>query len=104
MSWPMASFCDQPVNFSALGLIKTTDPLVSVVITASPIHFSVVENARFKGGFITRNYGAPDQNIHTVQLEINQSIYMRDDQPAELDEDKCARLRPLLKQFIGALV
>lgn len=67
-------------------------------------HFSVVENARFKGGFITRNYGKPDENIHTIQLEINQSIYMCDDQAATLDEDKCARLRPLLKQFIAALV
>jgi len=94
------------LNFgTAAGTSCAPDVLKRVTdIAHAQDHFSVVENARFKGGFITRNYGAPDQNIHTVQLEINQSIYMRDDQPAELDEDKCARLRPLLKQFIGALV
>ena len=66
--------------------------------------YSVVENARFKGGFITRHYGDPDNNVHTIQLEINQSIYMGDDQLAMLDEQKCERLRPLLEQFLSALL
>lgn len=65
--------------------------------------FSVVENARFKGGFITRDYGKPGENVHTIQLEINQSIYMSDEKPMMLDEAKCERLRPLLKQFFTAL-
>lgn len=65
--------------------------------------FSVVENARFKGGFITRNYGKPDENIHSIQLEINQSIYMSDEQPTKLDESKSGQLRSLLRRFIKAL-
>ena len=38
--------------------------------------FSFVINGRFKGGFITRNYGCPEQNIHAVQLEHAKSVYL----------------------------
>jgi len=94
------------LNFgTAAGTSCTPDILSRVTdIAHAQNHFSVVENARFKGGYITRNYGKPDDNVHTIQLEINQSIYMSDNQTATLDEDKCERLRPLLKQFFKALV
>jgi len=94
------------LNFgTAAGTSCTPDILKRVTdIAHAQTHFSVVENARFKGGYITRNYGNPDGNVHTIQLEINQSIYMSDNQAATLDEDKCERLRPLLKQFFKALV
>ena len=35
-----------------------------------------VVNGRFKGGYITRHYGDPDNGIDAVQLEISQRIYM----------------------------
>lgn len=38
--------------------------------------FSVVNNGRFKGGFITRNYGRPEANIHAIQLEHAKSCYL----------------------------
>ena len=94
------------LNFgTAAGTSCALDILKRVTdIAHAQNDFSVVENARFKGGFITRHYGNPADNIHTIQLEINQSIYMSDEQPAALDDEKCARLRPLLKQFITALI
>lgn len=38
--------------------------------------YSHVVNGRFKGGYITRHYGDPQQHIHAVQLEMAQCIYM----------------------------
>lgn len=35
-----------------------------------------VLNRRFKGGWTTRHYGAPTQNIHAIQLEIAQRGYL----------------------------
>ena len=38
--------------------------------------FSHVFNGRFKGGFITRHYGQPENNIHAIQLEHAKSAYL----------------------------
>lgn len=38
-----------------------------------------VINGRFKGGYITRQYGNPGQGIDAVQLELAQCIYMDED-------------------------
>lgn len=62
--------------------------------------YSAVLNGRFKGGFITRHYGQPAKNIHAVQLEMAQAIYMEEQLPFAYDEVKAAKLQPLLKQII----
>jgi len=38
--------------------------------------FTFINNGRFKGGFITRNYGDPDNNVHAIQLEHAKSCYL----------------------------
>ncbi len=40
--------------------------------------YSHVFNGRFKGGYITRHYGMPAINIHAIQLEMSQCIYMQE--------------------------
>jgi N-formylglutamate deformylase len=42
--------------------------------------FSHVVNGRFKGGWITRHYGAPTQGVHALQMELGCRGYM--DEPA----------------------
>ncbi|MEZ5525047.1 MAG: N-formylglutamate deformylase [Pseudomonadales bacterium] len=93
------------LNFGTGGGLSCTPEILRRVtdIAYGQEYYSVVENARFKGGFITRHYGNPAENVHTIQLEINQSIYMQEGAAAALDEAKCERLRPLLKQFLHAL-
>lgn len=49
---------------------------VEAVCAASP--FSWVANGRFKGGWITRHYGRPDQGVHAVQIELACRSYMRE--------------------------
>ncbi len=36
----------------------------------------VEKNDPYAGGFITRNYGDPSFNIHSIQIEINRKLYM----------------------------
>lgn len=38
--------------------------------------YSHVVDGRFKGGYITRHYGRPDERVDVVQLELAQSNYM----------------------------
>jgi N-formylglutamate deformylase len=59
-----------------------------------------VVNGRFKGGFITRHYGAPQDGVHAVQLEMCQCLYMAETAPFEFDEPKAAAIRPLLKAMV----
>lgn len=72
------------------------------IIQKSP--YSAALNGRFKGGYITRNYGDPENNIHAVQLEISQVTYM-DEAPANnFREDKANKLRPVLKALIQTMI
>ena len=66
--------------------------------------YSAVRDARFKGGFITRHYGAPARGVHAVQLELAQKNYMHEAPPYAFDEARAARLRPVLRRFVGVLL
>jgi len=39
---------------------------------------SVVLNGRFKGGYITRSLGAPESNVHAIQMELATRGYLRE--------------------------
>lgn len=65
--------------------------------------FSAVVNGRFKGGYITRHYGAPEKGVHALQLEIAQRAYM-DEASLRFDADKSAGLRDTLKKMLDAFV
>lgn len=38
--------------------------------------YGAVLNGRFKGGYITLNYGRPKDGVHAVQLELSRRVYM----------------------------
>ena len=61
-----------------------------------------VANGRFKGGHITRHYGAPAEGIDAVQLELSQRTYMDEDSFA-YDEARASRLQPLLRNLLAAM-
>ncbi|MBI2768464.1 MAG: N-formylglutamate deformylase [Burkholderiales bacterium] len=63
---------------------------------------SHVLNGRFKGGYITRRYGRPADNVHAVQLEMCQSLYMEEVVPYAYDEAKAARIQPVLQDMMQA--
>lgn len=72
-------------------------------IAASARDFTHVVNGRFKGGYITRSCGRPQQNVHALQLETAQSCYMDEAQPAAFDADRAARLGRVLERLVVAL-
>ncbi|MNL83082.1 N-formylglutamate amidohydrolase [compost metagenome] len=61
-------------------------------------------NGRFKGGHITRHYGAPANHIHAVQLELAQSTYMEEFEPFRYREDLAAPTREVLKALLDGLL
>ena len=62
--------------------------------------FSHIFNGRFKGGYITRNYGQPAKNIQAVQLEMSQCIYMNEEAPYAYRPDLAAQVQPVLRQLL----
>jgi N-formylglutamate deformylase len=71
----------------------------AVVDAAGVTH---VLNGRFKGGYITRHYGAPQDDVHAVQLEKCQSLYMQEEAPFAYDGHKAAQLQPLLQNMVSS--
>jgi N-formylglutamate amidohydrolase len=63
-----------------------------------------VVNGRFKGGYITRQYGDPGNGIHAVQLELAQRTYMREELPFDYSEAQAEKVRPVLRRFVQTLI
>jgi len=66
--------------------------------------FSFVANGRFKGGYITRQYGDPEKNVHALQLEISMRAYLNEKTYTTFDDRRAAPLRAVLRTFIGETV
>lgn len=64
--------------------------------------FTWIANGRFKGGFITRHYGAPRSGVHAVQMEMGQRSYMNEAAPFEFRESLAASVRPVLAGALHA--
>ena len=65
--------------------------------------FSHVVDGRFKGGHITRHFGAPASNVHAMQLEIAQRAYMSEGGTPQFDSQRAAPLSELIEQILAAL-
>ena len=63
---------------------------------------TVAFNGRFKGGYITRHYGAPQHDVHAVQLEMCQCLYMNESAPFGYRPDLAARIQPRLRRLVEA--
>jgi formiminoglutamase len=73
-------------------------------VCAAAEAYSHVVNGRFKGGWITRRYGAPEAGVHAVQMELAQHAYMDEAPPWTFDEAKAACLRPVLRAALQAMM
>lgn len=60
---------------------------------------SWVANGRFKGGYITRHYGRPQDGVDAVQLELAQRTYMDEDSFEYLPE-RAEALQRLLRRLL----
>jgi N-formylglutamate deformylase len=63
--------------------------------------FDFVVNGRFKGGYITRQYGRPNEGVDAVQLEMTQQNYM-DEESFAWDDARAAVLREAIGPLLRA--
>jgi N-formylglutamate deformylase len=70
-------------------------------VLAAQHDYSWVANGRFKGGYITRQYGRPSEGVDAVQLELAQSTYM-DESAGRYDRARAESLRKLLSALLTA--
>ncbi len=73
-------------------------------VLAGQTAFSHVTDGRFKGGYITRQYGRPADGVQAVQLEMCWSTYMAEDPPWGLAPDRVARVRPVLRALLQTML
>ena len=105
--------------YSAIAIAKNRDP-VEVVLgdcfgrscgpeivmelknLLTEVGFKVGLNNPFSGGFITKNYASPPNNIHVVQVEILRSLYSHEKQKVKNNEFSTIqkKLLSVIEEFI----
>jgi len=89
-------------NFGDFNHKSCSKNLISKIIDwklEGSSEYSKVVNGRFKGGYITRAYGDPDNNIHAIQLELSQATYMNESR-LQFDQVKAEQVKePLNTMF-----
>jgi len=65
--------------------------------------YSLQHNFPFKGGYITRKYGIPQENQQTLQLEMSKVNYM-DDAEQQYHTARADKMRGVLKTTLSALI
>jgi N-formylglutamate deformylase len=66
--------------------------------------YTTVLNGRFKGGYITRRYGAPAQGVHAVQLEMAEATYMDETSPYSFRPERAGRVREILREQLDIVL
>jgi N-formylglutamate deformylase len=92
------------LNFGTAGGTSCAPRLQGEVmrLAAAQDRFSFVFNGRFKGGHITRHYGAPAGGVHAIQLEMCQCLYMDEAPPFTYRPEVAVRVQPLLRELLSA--
>ena len=94
------------LNIGTAGGASAHAAVERAVAAAAARHpaYSHVVNGRFKGGYITRHYGRPAQDVHAVQLEMVQKAYMQEAPPFAYDEALAAQVQPVLRDMLEAML
>jgi N-formylglutamate deformylase len=93
------------------GASCATDLVAAIEKCCDGSGMARVTNGRFRGGWITRHYGAPDKGVHAVQMELAMRGYLHEpakpderNWPAELDDAHAARLRVALRDAFAECI
>jgi len=87
--------------------IGTADGTACAVVMQDAVHrelrqqpYTWAVNGRFKGGYITRHYGDPAQNVHAIQLEMCQSTYMDESYPYAWRDDEAGQVAAVVERLV----
>jgi N-formylglutamate deformylase len=93
---------------------KSADPALQAMVEEilAGTGETYVVNGRFKGGWITRNFGQPQNNVHALQMELSNRGYMRepegkgtpDNWPVPYDPAFAAPIRATLKRILESAI
>ncbi|TIP87427.1 MAG: N-formylglutamate deformylase [Mesorhizobium sp.] len=93
---------------------KSADPALQAMVDEilAGTGETYVVNGRFKGGWITRNFGRPQNNVHALQMELSNRGYMRepeskgtpDNWPVSYDPAFAAPIRATLKRILESAI
>ena len=89
---------------TADGAACAPDVLAAVEarLRADSAPYTWAVNGRFKGGYITRHYGRPADNVHAIQLEMCQSTYMDETYPYAYRPELAGKVIPLVESMVQA--
>lgn len=79
----------KPVDFCISNLFDQSCPTEFFEFLAASLTnkgYRVEYNRPYSGGFITFNYCQPRKNIYTLQIEINRSLYMKENVYKKISE------------------
>lgn len=65
--------------------------------------WQINHNDPFKGGFLTRSKGNPQENVHALQLEMSKDLYMSNDE-MDYDLEKAEKVKALLRKTFENLI
>lgn len=85
------------------GTSASPEVIESALSVLNQSDYQVSHNHPFKGGYITRKYGKPIRNRHTLQLEMAKVHYM-DDAEKNYDKARAEKMRELLKRVFEKLI
>ncbi|ATZ95256.1 N-formylglutamate deformylase [Dickeya fangzhongdai] len=90
------------LNLGTNGGLSSAPEIEAALLEAcqSQYHWSWVLNGRFRGGYITRAYGQPEQHQYALQLELAQCNYMSEQAPFAWQPAKARELQPMLERIV----
>ncbi len=66
--------------------------------------YTLAVDGRFTGGYITRHFGSPNDNVHAFQLELSTATYMDEEPSWAWREDLANQVRPSLRRMMQVAV
>ncbi|NVK29190.1 N-formylglutamate deformylase [Marinomonas sp. CT5] len=84
---------------------KSCDELLANTVTqVLRPNYTQILNGRFKGGYITRHFGQPENHIHAIQLELSQATYLNDELAKQSVYQLDGMKLPLIKQQLHEVI
>ncbi|MEW5853722.1 MAG: N-formylglutamate deformylase [Myxococcota bacterium] len=102
------SVWDGPLPGLMLGDVDGTSAAPEISDAVYAVHqqsgFTFQKNRPYKGGYITRHFGRPSENVHALQLEMSQRLYMDEGLPFRYRTDLAEKLIPTLAATLRAFI